>query len=193
MKTTHRMFIYNWCCLLLHLIYNHIDLFFQQVHNSSVYLYLSLFSFVGCVFICVYVQWWKSHKAGLKFLIVCPHTRPINRNLILILMHNQHQILSVPNKSYHLTTTDYIVLFHSLLLSLNVFLSFCRITLEIMTLQPRCEDVETAEGVAITVTGVAQVRPHAGVTHMDQSDWISMFILTEMFLYRRQFKQLSCA
>ena len=34
-----------------------------------------------------------------------------------------------------------------------------RITLEIMTLQPRCEDVETAEGVAITVTGVAQVRP----------------------------------
>ena len=34
-----------------------------------------------------------------------------------------------------------------------------RITLEIMTLQPRCEDVETAEGVAITVTGVAQVTP----------------------------------
>lgn len=32
-----------------------------------------------------------------------------------------------------------------------------RITLEIMTLQPKCEDVETAEGVAITVTGVAQV------------------------------------
>lgn len=34
---------------------------------------------------------------------------------------------------------------------------FIRITLEIMTLQPKCEDVETAEGVAITVTGVAQV------------------------------------
>uniref|UniRef100_A0A8C6SLB6 Flotillin n=2 Tax=Neogobius melanostomus TaxID=47308 RepID=A0A8C6SLB6_9GOBI len=33
-----------------------------------------------------------------------------------------------------------------------------RITLEIMTLQPRCEEVETAEGVAITVTGVAQVK-----------------------------------
>lgn len=32
-----------------------------------------------------------------------------------------------------------------------------RISLEIMTLQPRCEDVETAEGVALTVTGVAQV------------------------------------
>lgn len=27
-----------------------------------------------------------------------------------------------------------------------------------MTLQPKCEDVETAEGVAITVTGVAQVN-----------------------------------
>lgn len=34
-----------------------------------------------------------------------------------------------------------------------------RITLEIMTLQPKCEDVETAEGVALTVTGVAQVNP----------------------------------
>uniref|UniRef100_A0A3B4BBE8 Flotillin n=1 Tax=Periophthalmus magnuspinnatus TaxID=409849 RepID=A0A3B4BBE8_9GOBI len=33
-----------------------------------------------------------------------------------------------------------------------------RMTLEIMTLQPRCEEVETAEGVAITVTGVAQVK-----------------------------------
>ncbi|KAM9320618.1 flotillin-2 isoform 1-T1 [Gastrophryne carolinensis] len=33
-----------------------------------------------------------------------------------------------------------------------------RLTLEIMTLQPRCEDVETAEGVALTVTGVAQVK-----------------------------------
>uniref|UniRef100_A0A8C2X327 Flotillin n=1 Tax=Cyclopterus lumpus TaxID=8103 RepID=A0A8C2X327_CYCLU len=42
--------------------------------------------------------------------------------------------------------------------SLLLSCSFCRITLEIMTLQPRCEDVETAEGVAITVTGVAQVK-----------------------------------
>ncbi|KAG7459181.1 hypothetical protein JOB18_022758 [Solea senegalensis] len=33
-----------------------------------------------------------------------------------------------------------------------------RISLELMTLQPRCEDVETAEGVAITVTGVAQIK-----------------------------------
>lgn len=29
-----------------------------------------------------------------------------------------------------------------------------------MTLQPKCDDVETAEGVAITVTGVAQVNNH---------------------------------
>lgn len=29
-----------------------------------------------------------------------------------------------------------------------------------MTLQPKCDDVETAEGVAITVTGVAQVNHH---------------------------------
>ncbi|KAM8977051.1 flotillin-2 [Pelodytes ibericus] len=33
-----------------------------------------------------------------------------------------------------------------------------RVSLEIMTLQPKCEDVETAEGVALTVTGVAQVK-----------------------------------
>lgn len=38
------------------------------------------------------------------------------------------------------------------------FTFFGRISLEIMTLQPRCEDVETAEGVALTVTGVAQVQ-----------------------------------
>lgn len=33
-----------------------------------------------------------------------------------------------------------------------------RLSLELMTLQPKCEDVETAEGVALTVTGVAQVK-----------------------------------
>ncbi|KAM6337858.1 flotillin-2 isoform 6-T7 [Alca torda] len=55
-------------------------------------------------------------------------------------------------------------------LSLEVMTILCRcenietsegvplISLEIMTLQPRCEDVETAEGVALTVTGVAQVK-----------------------------------
>jgi len=32
------------------------------------------------------------------------------------------------------------------------------ISLEVMTLNPRCEKVETAKGVAITVTGVAQVK-----------------------------------
>lgn len=40
---------------------------------------------------------------------------------------------------------------------MQMFYLFDRISLEIMTLQPRCEDVETAEGVALTVTGVAQV------------------------------------
>uniref|UniRef100_A0A8C1S6W7 Flotillin n=1 Tax=Cyprinus carpio TaxID=7962 RepID=A0A8C1S6W7_CYPCA len=40
----------------------------------------------------------------------------------------------------------------------SLFCVFHRITLEIMTLQPKCEDVETAEGVALTVTGVAQVK-----------------------------------
>jgi flotillin len=32
------------------------------------------------------------------------------------------------------------------------------ISLEIMTLNPKCESVETAQGVAVTVTGVAQVK-----------------------------------
>lgn len=30
--------------------------------------------------------------------------------------------------------------------------------LEVMTLNPRCESVETAQGVPLTVTGVAQVK-----------------------------------
>jgi len=34
-----------------------------------------------------------------------------------------------------------------------------------MTLQPKCEDVETAEGVAITVTGVAQVNTLSWTAH----------------------------
>nr|VZI45249.1 unnamed protein product [Spirometra erinaceieuropaei] len=33
-----------------------------------------------------------------------------------------------------------------------------RLSLSIMTLQPKCEDVETSEGVPVTVTGVAQVK-----------------------------------
>eukprot|EP00108_Taenia_solium_P006341 TsM_000711300 transcript=TsM_000711300 gene=TsM_000711300 len=33
-----------------------------------------------------------------------------------------------------------------------------RLSLSVMTLTPRCEDVETLEGVAVTVTGVAQVK-----------------------------------
>ena len=35
---------------------------------------------------------------------------------------------------------------------------FCfRLSLEVMTLNPICENVETAQGVPLTVTGVAQV------------------------------------
>lgn len=49
-----------------------------------------------------------------------------------------------------------------------------RISLEIMTLQPRCEGVETAEGVAITVTGVAQVKV------MTESDLLA--VACEQFL-----------
>uniref|UniRef100_H2YSA9 Flotillin n=1 Tax=Ciona savignyi TaxID=51511 RepID=H2YSA9_CIOSA len=33
-----------------------------------------------------------------------------------------------------------------------------RLSLEVMTLNPRCENVETAQGVPLTVTGVAQVK-----------------------------------
>lgn len=35
---------------------------------------------------------------------------------------------------------------------------FLRISLEVMTLNPVCESVETSEGVPVTVTGVAQVK-----------------------------------
>lgn len=33
-----------------------------------------------------------------------------------------------------------------------------RLSLEVMTLNPRCESVETSKGVPLTVTGVAQVK-----------------------------------
>ncbi|KAL3311408.1 Flotillin-2 [Cichlidogyrus casuarinus] len=33
-----------------------------------------------------------------------------------------------------------------------------RLCLEVMSLKPRCEHVETSEGVSLTVTGVAQVK-----------------------------------
>ena len=47
-------------------------------------------------------------------------------------------------------------------LSPHCLTSFCviayRISLELMTLNPVCENVETSEGVPVTVTGVAQVK-----------------------------------
>lgn len=39
----------------------------------------------------------------------------------------------------------------------NVLLCY-RISLEVMTLNPICESVETSEGVPLTVTGVAQCK-----------------------------------
>lgn len=39
----------------------------------------------------------------------------------------------------------------------NIFF-FHRISLEVMTLNPQCESVETSEGVPVTVTGVAQCK-----------------------------------
>ena len=38
----------------------------------------------------------------------------------------------------------------------NIFSN--RISLQVMTLNPKCESVETAQGVSVTVTGVAQVK-----------------------------------
>lgn len=49
-----------------------------------------------------------------------------------------------------------------------------RISLEVMTLTPRCEKVETSEGVPITVTGVAQCKV------MTEKDFLS--IAAEQFL-----------
>ena len=45
-------------------------------------------------------------------------------------------------------------------LSFNVqmFICYFRLSLEVMTLNPICENVETAQGVPLTVTGVAQVN-----------------------------------
>ena len=37
-------------------------------------------------------------------------------------------------------------------------LDILRISLEVMTLNPQCESVETSEGVPVTVTGVAQCK-----------------------------------
>uniref|UniRef100_A0A0M3IQ55 Secreted protein n=1 Tax=Ascaris lumbricoides TaxID=6252 RepID=A0A0M3IQ55_ASCLU len=38
-----------------------------------------------------------------------------------------------------------------------------RLSLEVMTLNPRSENVETAQGVPLTVTGVAQIKVMTGM------------------------------
>ena len=40
----------------------------------------------------------------------------------------------------------------------NLLALFYRITLETLTMTPTCENVETSEGVPLTVTGVAQCK-----------------------------------
>jgi len=37
----------------------------------------------------------------------------------------------------------------------------CSLTLEVLTIIPTCENVETTEGVPLTVTGVAQCKVSA--------------------------------
>jgi len=44
-----------------------------------------------------------------------------------------------------------------------------RLSLEVMTLNPVCENVETAQGVPLTVTGVAQVTNNLG---LNSSFWL---------------------
>jgi len=51
-----------------------------------------------------------------------------------------------------------------------------------MTLQPKCEDVETAEGVAITVTGVAQVNHH---TFLGMPVQTPLTLIPPSFLWRQ--------
>ena len=44
------------------------------------------------------------------------------------------------------------------MIDIKTMLLYYSISLEVMTLNPVCENVETAEGVPLTVTGVAQVK-----------------------------------
>lgn len=65
-----------------------------------------------------------------------------------------------------------------------------------MTLQPRCEDVETAEGVAITVTGVAQVRPDPSVfsVNADTNTYTYTYSLKpSLFVKHHLLSKVSCS
>lgn len=61
-----------------------------------------------------------------------------------------------------------------------------------MTLQPRCEDVETAEGVAITVTGVAQVRPDPSVFSVN-ADTNTYSLKPSLFVKHHLLSKVSCS
>lgn len=60
-----------------------------------------------------------------------------------------------------------------------------KLSLEVMTLNPMCEMVETAQGVALTVTGVAQVKIMKVISPNDSS-----FPGTFSLLYFISFRQL---
>lgn len=50
-----------------------------------------------------------------------------------------------------------------------------KLSLEVMTLNPMCEMVETAQGVALTVTGVAQVKIMKVISSNDCKIFSSFF------------------
>lgn len=54
-------------------------------------------------------------------------------------------------------------------------LSLTRISLNVMTLMPRCEHVETQRGVALTVTAVAQVMIMADDALSGEVLWVVMW------------------
>lgn len=64
--------------------------------------------------------------------------------------------------------------------SLSTFCSVDSISLEVMTVQPKCENVLSSEGVPVYVTGVAQVK----VSSQDEY----LVRATEQFLGRKKEK-----
>lgn len=57
-----------------------------------------------------------------------------------------------------------------------------KLSLEVMTLNPMCEMVETAQGVALTVTGVAQVKIMKVISSNDSNFLENFSLLYFVFL-----------
>ena len=76
--------------------------------------------------------------------------------------HNIHMDIKYKNRKekntkLSLITSSELRYYYTQMIYDNVL--FChRISLEVMTLNPICESVETSEGVPLTVTGVAQCK-----------------------------------